>query len=89
LFRNAIIDGRMETVEYSVVRSDGVERFVATEAELIPAKPGSLARLVGVTQDITERKEAEKIRVELQRQLHEAKKMQTIGQMTGGVAHEY
>ena len=89
LFRSAIIDGRMDTVEYSIIRSDGVERFVSTEAELIPAKPGSLARLVGVTQDITERKEAEKIRVELQRQLHEAKKMQTIGQMTGGVAHEF
>ena len=44
---------------------------------------------IGVIRDITERKTAETERQRLQRQLAQAQKMEAIGQLTGGVAHDF
>lgn len=44
---------------------------------------------IGVVRDITERKNAEAERQRLQLQLAQAQKMEAIGQLTGGVAHDF
>jgi PAS domain S-box-containing protein len=46
-------------------------------------------RLVVVARDITERKRAEDEREKLQGQLIEARKMESIGRLAGGVAHDF
>jgi two-component system cell cycle sensor histidine kinase/response regulator CckA len=49
---------------------------------------GQLTGLVGVARDVTENKEAEKERQRLSQQLLHAQKMEAIGTLAGGVAHD-
>lgn len=49
---------------------------------------GNIISLVGVHTDITERKQTENERQNMQNQLKRAEKMETIGTLAGGVAHD-
>jgi len=52
-------------------------------------KIGDRQILCGVIRDITERKEAEEERLKLEGQLQQGQKMESIGRLAGGVAHDY
>ncbi len=45
--------------------------------------------MLGLARDVTARKRAEEERKELQGQLHAAQKMEAIGQLAGGMAHDF
>ncbi len=49
---------------------------------------GKMVGLIHVVRDITERKQAEEERTKLEARLREAQKMEVIGSLAGGVAHE-
>lgn len=51
-------------------------------------KYGRLVGLIHVARDITDRKKSEEERQALEARLREAEKMETIGSLAGGVAHE-
>src|SRR6266851_5235676 len=45
--------------------------------------------MVGFLVDITERKRAEEERQQLQRQLFQAQKLESVGTLAGGIAHDF
>ncbi|MBN1931545.1 MAG: response regulator [Desulfobacterales bacterium] len=50
---------------------------------------GKLIGLVGIARDITDRKRAEEERENLQAQFQQAQKMEAIGTLAGGIAHNF
>lgn len=57
----ALREGVMTPLEYRIIRPDGQVRTIWSEAETIRDEAGNVTGFLGVAQDITERKRAEKM----------------------------
>ena len=76
-----------QTYEVELIRRDGIILPISIRGSMIPYK----GRTVRVTEfrDITEQRAAAEEKLKLEEQLFQAQKMETIGQLAGGVAHDF
>ncbi|MEA5112629.1 MAG: PAS domain S-box protein [Geobacteraceae bacterium] len=77
------------SMEHRIIRADGAERYIFVRWDIIRDQEGRMVRTRGAIQDITERKREEEKRKILEEQLHQAQKMEAVGQLAGGIAHDF
>lgn len=82
-----ILSGVNKATEYRMVAKSGEYRWVRTAGRPI-IKAGRVVGLRGVLMDLTERVLEEERRKELEAQLANARKMEALGLMAGGIAHD-
>lgn len=68
--------------------SEGEDRWVLANAAPIRDRDGTIVAGVVVFHDVTERRRAEEARARLEEQLQQARKLESVGQLAGGVAHD-
>ncbi len=64
-------------------------RTIRSHAEIIRDDSGAPLKVLGVIQDITDQKIAEQDRETLEHELRLSQKMESIGTLAGGIAHEF
>jgi PAS domain S-box-containing protein len=75
-------------LEYRLIRPDGSVRTVYATGTLVLDAEGRTTQCIGTIQDITERRLAEETHTRLQQQLQQAQKMESLGNLSGGIAHD-
>jgi signal transduction histidine kinase/CheY-like chemotaxis protein len=80
---DAVAAGDRElTVEYHTKWPDGTEHGLSTTAHYTYSPAGTLVRGAGVTVDVTTQRS-------LEARLRQAEKMEAVGRLAGGIAHDY
>ena len=88
-FLASLLDPVPQSIEHRLLLPDGSVKFVEERWQVEVAEGGAPLRAIGTSQDITERKHAEFALVESQGLLLGAQKMEAVGQLAAGVAHEF
>jgi len=85
-----IITGEISfvSVERRFLRGDGTTFWGHLSGRRMENPDGSLRALVGIITDVTKRREAEEQQRILEAQLHQAQKMESLGSLAGGLAHD-
>jgi PAS domain S-box-containing protein len=77
------------TNENENMRRDGSRVWVSWTNRLLYDQSGQVSELLCVGNDITERRQAEEDKRQLQAKLVQAQKLQAIGTLAGGIAHDF
>jgi len=75
--------------EVIIERPDGSRVMVLVNIAPIFDEDGSQIGAVNCFQDLSAQKQSEKERAQLREELHQAQKMEAVGQLTGGLAHDF
>src|SRR2546421_9257611 len=81
LFRETVTTGEGQRTEYRFLLNNGMIRFIESQGSVIRDAGGKVAQVVVVSRDVTERKQIEA-------QLFRAQRMENIGALAGGIAHD-
>jgi two-component system cell cycle sensor histidine kinase/response regulator CckA len=80
--------GANSLYETRMLRKDGTVVELLVSASPLRAADGRFEGSLGVAVDITERKRAEEARVQLEEQLDQSRKLESVGLLAGGVSHD-
>lgn len=84
-----MLQGRAFSLEMEICKKDRSIMWAETTLSLIRNSENNPAMLLGITRDISMRKQSEQEKTRLEEQLRQAKKMEAIGTLAGGIAHDF
>jgi two-component system cell cycle sensor histidine kinase/response regulator CckA len=75
--------------DYEILKKDGSRLILEMSASLIRDSSGHPIGYRGLVRDVTQRKQAEEEQKRLEAQLQYAQKMEALGTLAGGIAHNF
>ena len=81
--------GSGHTDPYRIIRPNGDVRYVVTHSETVHDKDGRAIHMIGLVQDVTDHHREEEERFQLENQLRQAQKLESLGALAGGIAHDF
>lgn len=75
-------------VEYRIKRPNGSERIVRRIATAVKDEAGNITGIVATVQDVTDLRIAQRENKVLQTQLYHAQRLDSLGMLAGGIAHD-
>lgn len=89
-FMAAIEEGQQSwSAEYRLRKTDGTYAYILNRCHMLRDGTGKVTRAVGAVMDVTASKQAAEQLARSQEMLRQAQKMEALGQMAGGVAHDF
>jgi PAS domain S-box-containing protein len=80
--------GELAAGEFEMQGKKGTRRWMETRVVPLRDESGRATALLAVTRDITERKRAEAERQQLEQQMAQIQKLESLGSLASGVAHD-
>jgi len=87
-YRMCIEEKKPKEIEHRLLINNGRIKWVSAMGRTECDEAGNPVRFIGTIQDITERKLAEEDQAKIKSQLQQAQKMEAIGSLAGGIAHD-
>jgi len=88
-FNEEVCKGKKKNLTFSINALDGKERAMMSVAVPLYYSPRGAIVQLGIVQDVTNEMALDAEKAELQNQLSQTQKMESLGTLAGGIAHDF